>query len=103
MEWWGYLLTAAGAMATIAAGVAGIKTLFKPLTDISKRVADLERHDKCDIERFEQIEKRFEQFENSNQVVLISLHAILSHLKTNNNTGEMDKALKELVKHIVRD
>ena len=90
-------------MATIAAGVTGIKTLIKPLTDISKRVACLEQHDKRDMARFDEMDKRFQTLENNNQVVLISLHAILSHLKTNNSTGEMDKALTVLVKHIIED
>ncbi len=103
MEIWQWAVVVAGGIASIGAAIATIKKWLDPLLKLSKRMDEVELHDKRDIQRFDAIDKKLSSVDNTNQAVLIALHAILSHLVTDNSTGEMDRALKELVKHIVKD
>lgn len=80
-----------------------VRKLMSPLFEQNKRIAALELHEKRDLEKFDSISDKFAVITHENQVILTALHAILSHLKSGNDTGAMEKALNELVKHIIED
>lgn len=74
--------------------IALITYLTKPVKEFSSRVEKLEEHSQNDNDRLKALEA-------DSKMSLRVLNAILGHLQTGNNTGEMAKAKSDLENYII--
>lgn len=75
--------------------VAIIKQSLKPLTDFSKRIDDIEKHQDNDNKRLKRLETTTEQ-------TLLTVYALLNHSIDNNHSDELEKRKKELEEYLVK-
>ena len=101
MEWWGWLLTAAGALATIWKAVEIVSNWTKPIREHTKKVKDLEVQNKRDLQRFDQIDDQLRQMKNANQAVYKALFQMMNHMIDGNSIEKMKLARDELRTYII--
>lgn len=83
-----------GAVVLIGSAGAYINKSLAPLKDLLKKLdADKKRLDSHD----EQIKK----LHADNNEILKTLNVMLSHMVTNNNTGELKQRQQELTEHLI--
>lgn len=101
MEWWGYLAAGLGAVVLIANGINAVKTIFKPVLNLSDRITEVEKHDQKDIRRFDEIEKRLDNQDEVNKAIIKSLYAITNHMLDGNGVDKLRSARDELTQFII--
>lgn len=101
MEWWGILLTAAGGVSTLGGAIVVIRRAFYPVVQANKRItaneqaiAEIQKHEKSDLNRFEAIER-------DNKAVLTALLALINNRLSGNSVDNLKAARDELEKHLI--
>lgn len=96
-----WILVICGGISTIGGAAAVIVKVFKPIFSHSKRLEEVERHDKTDLLRFSDIDKKFHLQELESQAVIKALYAIMEHEISGNSIEKLKTAKSELVKYII--
>ena len=66
-----------------------IKNIKKPADEISNQST-----------RLDELEKRVDDLEDANKLIINALYQMLDHFETNNNTGGMRKCKQELIEYL---
>lgn len=104
-EAWAFLIYAAGAAAGLYAGGVAISKVItaikKPKTDQDKRITKLEERVNA-MEGFLKNDKfRLDRMDEGQRVTMQALLALLDHNLDGNNIDQMQKAKKDLQKHLI--
>lgn len=102
---WASIATVAGIIAVIGSAWKVIleakKAMNKPHAEIMEK---LEHYDKClakDKERIDSLEMALKIMGKDNEIELKALRDIINHLRTDNNTGEMQKIEDDIDKYLI--
>ena len=101
MEWWGYLAAGLGAVVLISNGINAVKNIFKPVLNLSDRITEVEKHDKNDLKRFEDIESHQATQDEVNKAMMKTLYAISNHMIDGNGIDRLKAARDDLTKFII--
>lgn len=102
---WAFLIYAAGAAAGLYAGGVAISKVItavkKPKTDQDKRITRLEARVNA-MEVFLKNDRlRLDRMDDGQRVTMQALLALLDHNLDGNNIDQMQKAKKDLQKHLI--
>lgn len=102
---WAFLIYAAGAAAGLYAGGVAISKVIsaakKPKADQDKRITQLEARVSA-MESFLKKDKlRLDRMDEGQRVTMQALLALLDHNLDGNNIDQMQKAKKDLQKHLI--
>ena len=98
MEWWGWLLAAAGGVVTLWNGFKVLREVFAPYTKIKKDLAGAIQKEN---EHEEEANHRFEKLEATTQAMLTGLVALVNHEIDGNGIQGLKDARTELLNHII--
>ena len=101
MEWWGWLAATLGGIILIVNAAKAIRDLFGPAIALEGRVKEVEKHDKKDMDRFAEIDKRFCEQEETNQAILKGLVALINHELDGNSVDGLRKTRDALLTQII--
>lgn len=91
---WQAILVVAGAIVALYGAGSAVAKLFSPYKKIAKKV---DEHDR----RLAAGDARFHRDEQTDTAIIKALFALLEHARTNNSTGLIAEASKELQQHLV--
>lgn len=111
-ELWQWVVVVCGAISMLGGAFAVLKKWLKPVIEIHTRLEEVEKHDKNDMQRFEEIDKRFalfeatltalaQQNEEANQAVYFAIYCMMNHMIDGNHIGKLKEARDALNKHII--
>lgn len=103
MEWWGWLASILAGVVLVANAIKAVRDIISPALALEKRVEELEKHDKKDMERFENIEIKFAQHEATNQAILKGLVALINHELDGNSVEGLKNTRDALLTHIIEN
>lgn len=98
MEWWGWLLAAAGGVVTLWNGFKALRELFAPYAKIKKDLAGAIQKEN---QHEEEANQRFEKLEATTQAMLTGLVALVNHEIDGNGIQGLKDARTELLNHII--
>lgn len=98
MEWWGWLLAAAGGVVTLWNGFKALREVFAPYSKIKK---DLTGAIIRESAHEEEANERFEKLEATTQAMLTGLVALVNHEIDGNGIQGLKDARTELLNHII--
>lgn len=97
-EW---LLAVSGAVAVI---VAIVKRMLKPILQPLKEVTEKQKHfEECldrDKKRLDKLDSIMELIVQDNAMELMTLKQVINHMRTNNNTDQMQKIEDDIDKYM---
>lgn len=98
MEWWGWLLAAAGSVVTLWNGFKALREVFAPYSKIKKDLAGAIQKEN---QHEEEANERFEKLEATTQAMLTGLVALVNHEIDGNGIQGLKDARTELLNHII--
>ena len=98
MEWWGWLLAAAGGVVTLWNGFKALREVFAPYSKIKR---DLVGAISRESAHEEEANERFEKLEATTQAMLTGLVALVNHEIDGNGIQGLKDARTELLNHII--
>lgn len=98
MEWWGWLLAAAGGVVTLWNGFKALREVFAPYSKIKKDLAGAIIRESA---HEEEANERFEKLEATTQAMLTGLVALVNHEIDGNGIQGLKDARTELLNHII--
>lgn len=98
---WTKIFTVCGYISVVGAAIAVIAKWIKPAINYSRRLEEVERHDKKDIERFDEIEKRLKVYDSASQAQFKAIVALMDHGISGNSIDKLKDARDELTKYII--
>ena len=105
MEWWAWMAATLGGLALIASGINAIKTIIAPMLKVRERMETLEAeeaaHEKDAERQFAKIEKNRARQEETNQIVLKALFALVNHEIDGNGVEKLKEVRTELSNNII--
>ena len=72
------------------------KALTKPLDDINEKFKNYEKRFSNDKQHLDKIDEAVEELGEAVNLMVSSHKVVLMHMKTGNNTGEIDKEIKAI-------
>ena len=98
MEWWGWLLAAAGGVVTLWNGIKVLREMFAPYSKLKKDLAGaIQKENKHE----EEANERFGKIESTQQAMLTGLVALVNHEIDGNGIQGLKDARAELLTHII--
>lgn len=85
----------------VAVGGAGVY-LRKMVDSATHPLRDINRKLDADKRRLEEHEEQIRNLKNDMKEIMLSQNVMLSHMVTNNNTGELKKRQDELNEYLIR-
>ena len=101
MEWWGWCASILGAIVLIAQGIKAIRDIIAPALTMREKLEKVLKHDSEDIKRFDEIDKKFERQEATNQAIITGLVAMINHEIDGNGIDGLKNARSELLQYII--
>lgn len=101
MEWWGWLLTAAGGVLTIWNAVKAVKEATRPFREQKEAVEKLQTQNARDLERFSKIDRELEDMRKMQQAVCKSLFHMMNHMIDGNSVDRLKSTREELRTYII--
>lgn len=101
MEWWGWLLTAAGGVLTVWNAIKAIKEATRPFREQEEAVKKLQQQNAKDLERFEKIDKELEDVRNMQHAICKSLFHMMNHMIDGNGVDKLKATREELRSYII--
>ena len=93
------VVAVASAIVTVYGAIKVIAEMKKkaeqPMADVNKK---LDR----DKKRLDKLEDSFDDLKKDNEITLTALKVIINHLRTDNNTGAMQKLEEEIDSYLIR-
>ena len=90
-----------GAISVIGVLIAGVGYITKPIKDYNEKYKQMQDEIKNIKLHQDNDNKRLATLESDSKMTLRVLNAILGHLQTGNNSGEMKDAKQALEKYII--
>ena len=105
MEWWGWVTVTLSGLALLVNGAKNIEYIVSPFKNIQNKVKTVENKEKThEAEaraRFEKIEEIQRKQEETNQMMLKALLALINHEIDGNGVDRMKKVRNELTQNII--
>lgn len=102
---WASILSVAGAIVAIGSAwkvlVEMKKEWNKPQEELENKVNDFEKYLAQDKKRIDGLESALHILSKDNEIELRALRDIINHLRTDNNTGEMQKVEDDIDGYLI--
>ena len=102
---WASILSVAGAIVAIGSAwkvlVEMKKAWNKPQEELENKVNDFEKYLAQDKKRIDGLESALHILSKDNEIELRALRDIINHLRTDNNTGEMQKVEDDIDGYLI--
>ena len=102
---WASILSVAGAIVAIGSAWKVLKEMKKewnkPQEELENKVNDFEKYLAQDKKRIDGLESALHILSKDNEIELRALRDIINHLRTDNNTGEMQKVEDDIDGYLI--
>lgn len=102
---WASILSVAGAIVAIGSAwkvlIEMKKEWNKPQEELENKVNDFEKYLAQDKKRIDGLESALHTLSKDNEIELRALRDIINHLRTDNNTGEMQKVEDDIDGYLI--